>query len=55
MFSRRALWLLGGAALLLAAVCAAQRPFRVYPSIESYDALPCRPIGSARPGERLLC
>lgn len=34
------LWLLGIAALLLAGVGVAQRPFRVYSSIEPYDAVP---------------
>ena len=40
---RRTLWLLGIAAVLLGAVCAAQRPFRVYPSLEPYDNVPLPP------------
>src|SRR5512142_2391566 len=34
---RKAVWAIVGGVIVLAAVCAAQNPFRVYPSIEPYD------------------
>src|SRR6476660_930358 len=40
---RRALLLLAGGIAFLAALYAAQRPFRVYPSMEAYDNVPLPP------------
>ena len=40
MLYRRQRWRLGLAAALLTSLCAFQRPFRVYPSMEPYDDVP---------------
>ena len=43
MNSQRAFWLLGGGLVLIGAMYAFQRPFRVYPSMEPYDNVPLPP------------
>uniref|UniRef100_Q029W2 DUF4159 domain-containing protein n=1 Tax=Solibacter usitatus (strain Ellin6076) TaxID=234267 RepID=Q029W2_SOLUE len=43
MISRRALGLLGAGFLAIGAVCAFQKPFRVYPSMEGYDNIAVPP------------
>ncbi len=40
MILRKAVWRMGGAVVLLSALFAYQRPFRVYPSMEPYDDIP---------------
>jgi len=43
MTPRNTLWLLTAAAVLLGGVCVAQRPFRLYYSLEPYDNIPLPP------------
>src|SRR2546428_12876548 len=43
MNSRRVLWRLGSGLVLIGALYAFQRPFRVYPSLEPYDDVPLPP------------
>lgn len=43
MTFRNAFWRLGGGVILITALYAVQRPFRVYPSMEPYDDIPLPP------------
>ena len=43
MKSQRALWLAGSGLLLITALCAFQKPFRQYPSMEGYDEIALPP------------
>ena len=43
VISRRALGLVGCGLVAMGALCAFQKPFRVYPSMEAYDDIPLPP------------